>query len=150
MISDLTILRFLLVGVVNTFVGLGIIYAAMYFFGMGVVFANAIGYFIGILVSFSLNKTWTFGSRDRVASSFLRYLLVLAIAYAVNLATVLFMQSRFDLNNYFAQATGIVPYALIGFLGSRYFAFRTQRGAAQGVNQENITPNFQENACLRK
>ena len=90
------------------------------------------------------------GSRDRVASSFLRYLLVLAVAYAVNLVTVLFVQSRFDLNNYLAQAMGIIPYALIGFLGSRYFAFRSQRGGTQGVNQENITPIFQENTCLRK
>ena len=122
------LVRFLLVGVVNTLVGLGIIYSAMYFLRLDIASANAMGYLIGILVSFSLNKTWTFGSSDRIVSSFVRYLLVLAIAYVANLATVLFVHSRFFLDPYLAQAMGIIPYTAIGYLGSRYFAFREQRG----------------------
>lgn len=135
---DMTIVRFLLVGVINTLVGLGTIYSAMYFLGMGVVFANALGYSIGIVVSFSLNKTWTFGSRDRIVSTFPRYLLVLAVAYAANLATVLFVHARFDINAYLAQAMGVLPYTTIGFLGSRYFAFRAQRlPVGAPVGQDN-------------
>jgi putative flippase GtrA len=131
----LTLVRFLLVGVVNTLVGLGIIYSMMYFLGMSVAPANAAGYFIGILVSFSLNKTWTFGSHDRIVTSFLRYFLVLVVGYAANLATVLFVHSRFDLNAYLAQAIGIIPYTTIGFLGSRYFAFRNQRRLPADVSR---------------
>lgn len=120
-------MRFLLVGVANTLVGLSVIYFAMYFLGLGIVHANAFGYSVGILLGFALNKTWTFRSRDYIVSSFFRYLLVLAVAYVANLATVLFANSHFDLNPYLTQALGIFPYTVIGFLGSRYFAFRTQR-----------------------
>ena len=133
--SNLVLLRYLLVGVINTLVGLGIIYFAMYFLGMSVGSANAVGYSIGILVSFILNKTWTFGSSDRIASSFLRYILVRAVGYAANLITVLFAHSQLGLNAYLAQAIGIVPYTTIGFVGSRYFAFRTQRSAASEVHK---------------
>ncbi len=125
----MTLVRFLLVGVANTLFGLSIIYFAMYFLQLEIVQANAFGYSVGILLGFALNKTWTFGSSDHVVSSFLRYLLVLAVAYVANLATVLYTNSHFNLNPYIAQALGIIPYTIIGFLGSRYFAFRTQRGA---------------------
>ena len=85
------LIRYLIVGVANTLVGLGTIYFAMYFLHFNVVQSNALGYSIGILLSFSLNKTWTFSSRDHITSSFIRYLLVLGIGYAANLATVLYI-----------------------------------------------------------
>ena len=96
----MTLIRYLLVGVVNTLVGLGIIYLAMYFLQMDVASSNAFGYAIGIMVSFALNKKWTFDNQDHIVYSFLRYLLVLLVAYVTNLATVLFVNSHFDLNLY--------------------------------------------------
>lgn len=122
------LIKYLFVGVANTLVGLGTIYLAMYFLRLEIVQANALGYSVGILLSFALNKAWTFNSNDHVIYSFLRYLLVLAVAYIANLATVLFSNSHFGLNPYVAQALGIIPYTAIGFMGSRYFAFRTQGG----------------------
>jgi len=124
-----------MVGVANTLVGLGTIYFAMYFLHFNVVQSNAIGYSIGILLSFSLNKTWTFSSQDHITSSFIRYLLVLGIGYAANLATVLYIYSHFYLSPYIAQAIGILPYTAIGFLGSRYFAFRTQGRSSAAENK---------------
>ncbi len=126
----MTLIRYLLVGVVNTLVGLGTIYLAMYFLQMGVASSNAFGYAVGIVVSFILNKKWTFNSDDHAVYSFLRYLLVLLVAYVANLETVLFANSHFDLNPYLSQALGIFPYTAIGFLGSRYFAFRERRHTA--------------------
>jgi glycosyltransferase involved in cell wall biosynthesis/putative flippase GtrA len=137
------LIRFLIVGVANTLVGLSAIYFAMYFLRLDIVHANAIGYSVGILLGFALNKIWTFSSRDHFVSSFIRYLLVLAVAYVANLATVLFSNSHFDLNPYIAQALGIIPYTAIGFLGSRYFVFRTQRGIE--ATKSNVCQEFSFN-----
>ena len=125
----MTLIRYLLVGVANTLVGLGIIYFAMYFLRLEIIQANVLGYAVGILLSFVLNKTWTFGSNHHVVSSFLRFLLVVAVAYISNLVTVLVATSHFGLNPYIAQALGMLPYTTIGFLGSRFFAFRSQQGS---------------------
>jgi len=133
----MTLIRYLLVGVVNTLVGLGTIYLAMYFLQMGVASSNAFGYAIGIMVSFALNKKWTFKSQDHPVYSFLRYLLVLLVAYVANLETVLFANSHFDLNAYLSQALGIIPYTAIGFLGSRYFAFHKREGTQPIQDQAN-------------
>ena len=89
----MTAIRFLLVGVINTLVGLSIIYAAMYFFGFGIKSANLIGYLVGIMVSFTLNKKWTFKNRDRIGASLIRYLVVIGVAYVANLQTVIFLKT---------------------------------------------------------
>jgi len=128
----LPLVRFLIVGVANTLVGIGTMYAAMYFLGFDIVYANILGYAIGTIQSFLLNKSWTFGSSDRAVSSFIRFLLVLAVAYGANLVTVIVANTTFGVNPYVAQALGIFPYTSIGFLGSRYFAFRNQRRAVLG------------------
>jgi glycosyltransferase involved in cell wall biosynthesis/putative flippase GtrA len=121
--------KFLLVGVVNTLVGLAAIYAAMYFLGFDTVAANALGYGVGILVSFLLNKQWTFANSDQAIPTLLRFLLVIGLAYAVNLAVVVAADYHFGLDKYLAQAMGLVPYTLTAFLGSRYYAFKARRPA---------------------
>lgn len=125
----LPLVRFLIVGVANTLVGIGTIYAAMYFLGFDIVYANILGYTIGVIQSFLLNKRWTFDSSDRALSSFIRFLLVLAVAYGANLVTVVVANTAFEVNPYIAQALGIIPYTSTGYLGSRYFVFRNQRRA---------------------
>lgn len=123
----MALVRYLLVGIANTIVGLGTIYSVMYFLQLKIVYANALGYTVGVLVSFVLNKKWTFKSDDHFVSSLLRFLLVLAVAYAANLGTVLFSVSKFAIDPYIAQALGIIPYTAIGYLGSHYFAFQKKR-----------------------
>ncbi|MEI6336424.1 MAG: glycosyltransferase [Methylococcaceae bacterium] len=146
----MVLIRYLLVGVANTFVGLSTIYFAMYFLKLDIVYANAFGYSIGILLSFVLNKAWTFNSGDRIVSSLIRYLLVLAVAYAANLTTVLFANSNLDLNPYIAQAPGIIPYTVIGFLGSRYFAFRTQGSIETTINHAGNEDTFNKKPVISR
>jgi glycosyltransferase involved in cell wall biosynthesis len=119
----MTAIRFILVGLINTFVGLGCIYAAMYFLDFDIKFANAFGYLIGLIVSFTLNKKWTFKNQDHVISSLIRYLIVIGIAYVVNLQTVIFSVDYLHIDPYLAQSFGIFPYALISYLGFKFFAF---------------------------
>lgn len=128
--SSATFFRFLLVGIGNTLVGLSCIYIAMYFLHFDLVKANALGYLTGFLLGFFLNKTWTFNNNDYLIYSLTRYFLVLALAYLVNLKTVMYLDSHYRLNPYLIQALGIVPYTIIGFLGSRYFAFPVKKQVA--------------------
>jgi glycosyltransferase involved in cell wall biosynthesis len=143
-------IRYLIVGVANTLIGLGIIYLTMYFLQLDLVHANMIGYSVGILVSFVLNKSWTFKSQSHVVSSFLRYLLVLAIAYIANLETVLYANSHFALNPYISQALGIIPYTLLGFIGGRYFAFPAQASEEKVINQADNEAAVNKNPVITR
>ena len=117
-------LRFLVVGVLNTLIGLLAIYLGKWWLGLGDVLANLFGYAIGLCFSFAVNRSWTFDHSGALVPALMRFLVVFAIAYALNLATVLAAIRVFGINAYIAQALGIAPYTLFFFLGSRYYAFR--------------------------
>jgi putative flippase GtrA len=124
------LLRYLSVGVANTLVGLLVIYACKWALGTDDALANLIGYGVGILLGFHVNKKWTFGHEGDYWTSLLRYLGVLACAYLANLVTVLYAIEGLGIDGYLAQPLGIVPYTLIGYLGGYYFAFSRPGTAA--------------------
>ncbi len=116
--------RFLSVGVANTVVGLLVIYAAKWFLLLGDVAANALGYSVGLLLSFALNSRWTFAYNGPYLPALVKFGCVTLAAYGMNLATVLGAILYFDLNGYVAQALGVVPYTLTSYLASKYVVFR--------------------------
>ena len=116
--------RYLCVGLLNSAVGLCVTYFCIYCLKTNDVTANALGYSAGITTSFALNRSWTFSIGGPPVSQFARFLLVTAVAYAANLATVLALIHHLNHNRYLAQAAGALPYTAIGYLGSRFFAFR--------------------------
>jgi putative flippase GtrA len=120
---DHRLARFAAVGMANTVVGLAIIYACTGLLDMGDVAANAIGYALAVLLGFALNKNWTFGYTGDATGALVRYLATLLAAYAANLAATLFALDVLRLDSYMAQAVGIAPYAMVGYVGSRLFAF---------------------------
>lgn len=125
-----SLLRFLVVGAVNTLFGLLVIWAAKRLFGLGDVASNGVGYTIGILVSFFLNKQWTFGFHGEPATALLRFIGVFLVAYAANLIAVLSCIKIVPLDPFWCQSFGIIPYALVLYLGSRWYVFHPARAHA--------------------
>lgn len=131
--SSAQLLRYLTVGVANMAVGLSVIYLCMYQLHAGDVQANIVGYCAGVACSFVLNRRWTFASNGSWVPELARFLLVLGVAYLVNLGTVLGLTRLLGVNRYLAQALGTLPYTAIGYLGSRMFAFRRASNSQQRV-----------------
>lgn len=129
-------IRFLIVGLGNSFFGLMIIYVAIWVFGINDVPANLLGYAFGIVLSFFLNSTWSFQYKGRLLPAFVKFVLVIMFAYCANLITVIAAIHILHVNNYFAHALGVVPYALVGYLGSRILVFAPS--CVDGENQSNI------------
>ncbi|MEM9617831.1 MAG: GtrA family protein [Pseudomonadota bacterium] len=119
------IVRYGLVGLANTVIGLAFIYLAMGVFGFAPGVANFSGFAIAFLVSFFLNRRWTFESNAHFGQSFFAFASVCAAGYGLNLAAVLTAINLADVNAYIAQLIGVAIYAVFVFIGSRVFAFRT-------------------------
>lgn len=130
---DLSVARFVIVGLANTLFGLAVIYLAMGFGELNVVAANVLGYGLGLTLSFSMNKRWTFGDHGPVLPSLLRFVSVIVLAYSVNLLVVVASLKFLEWNRYVAQAAGIVPYAGIVYVGSRFFAFSSRKPRAGDI-----------------
>lgn len=127
-----TLARFLTVGVVNTLVGLTCIYAAMALLGLGLVASNAIGYAVGVAISFMLNRSWTFGQSGAWGGPLARWLGVVAVSYACNIAAASFAHRSLGVDAYVAQLVGVVVYTAVSFLGAKLFAFAPPRRALAG------------------
>lgn len=119
------ILRFGLVGILNTLIGLSCIYLVIYFFNADAGIANAVGYAIGLLVSFLLNRMWTFNDNKRIAAVLPKFLLVAVISYLLNLAAVVIGNRHFGINPYVVQLLGMMVYTPIMFAGCRIFVFNS-------------------------
>jgi putative flippase GtrA len=116
-------IRFAIVGVANTAIGLAAIYAVMFFGHAGPALANAVGYAIGLALSFVLNRSWTFKDSTPIRSVLSRYALAAASSYGLNLAVVLTAVNAFGVNPYVAQLLGICVYTSVMFFGCRWYVF---------------------------
>lgn len=127
------LIKYLIVGSLNTLVGLLVIFGAMGLWHAGAIAANVIGYAVGLSTSFALNRRWTFAHRGRIGASLMRFVAVQAVAYLANLAVLMALIRYTGINHYVAQCIAIVPYLVIGFAGSRSFAFspHTEGAGAQ-------------------
>lgn len=115
--------RFGLVGLINTGAGLLAIYAVLYFGRTGPVIANAVGYIIGLTVSFVLNRLWTFEDRSAIGHVLPRYLITAGVAYLCNLAVVVVGTLYFYADPYAIQPLGIIIYTVTMFFGCRWYVF---------------------------
>jgi putative flippase GtrA len=119
----ISLLRFLIVGMANTLVGLSVIWIAKEMVGVGDALANISGYVVGVTVSFVLNKRWSFSFRGDRGASLLRFLLVFAMAYSANLVSVLGAIALTGRDSFWFQVCGVLPYTTLFYLGCRFYAF---------------------------
>jgi putative flippase GtrA len=128
----LSALRYGLAGVINTLVGFSIIITLDIGLGFDAHLANAVGYAVGICVSFALSKLFVFKDRQTKARAPLRYLTAVAFAFAVNqgvltLAHLLVPPGAvFDVA---AQGVAVVSYTATLFLLSHFWVFAHQPDA---------------------
>ncbi|PYI57575.1 polysaccharide biosynthesis protein GtrA [Paenibacillus flagellatus] len=133
---DRSFLRFLLVGVFNTLVGLSVIALLLHVAGAGYWASTFIGNGVGALVSYALNKRFTFRSDASVGRSLWRYLTVTVVCYGLSYGVGLlggkllsallpaFPESRI---HDAAALLGTGLYTIANYAGHKYFTFRTVR-----------------------
>jgi len=120
-------MRFCMVGASNTAIGLGLIWVAWRWLRWPDLPANVLGYSVGFLWSYALNRRWTFAHRGPLAQSFARFALICALAYAVNLAVLAASRAALGAASFWPHVLGMAAYTLVGFLGSQFYAFHVQR-----------------------
>jgi putative flippase GtrA len=119
------LVRFVLTGLANSAVGWAVIFGGLWA-GLDGLVANAAGYAVGLIMSFTLNRRYVFGVRGGVsAPEIARFLAAFAVAYGVNVAVLLGAQAVLGTGSALAQLPAIAAYILIFFLLSQRFVFRS-------------------------
>lgn len=134
---DPTFFRFILVGIINTLVGTGVMFglyniAGLYLWGdTGYWISSAANYVVGSVVSYFLNKHFTFRNTETGGKVIGRFIINITVCWilAYGIAQPL---SQFVLNGLFStqivgnfsMLCGMILFVCLNYVGQRFFAFK--------------------------
>ena len=132
-VVDVKLLKFLLVGVINTLVGVSIELFLYNVLHCGVWFSSATNYVLTSILSFFLNKHFTFRNKENSWRQVLRFALNIAVCYllahgiAVPLMDWLLRGAGDTLRGNVTLLTGMCLFTGLNYLGQRFFAFARKK-----------------------
>lgn len=124
------LLRFLLVGGINTLVGCAIMFGLYHFAGAGYWLSSAVNHLLTSILSYFLNKHFTFRDQQKGWKPVLRFFLCIACCWALAYGLAKPMTNRLlfsvseHLRTQIAMLVGMVVFTVTNYLGQRLFAFR--------------------------
>ena len=132
---DVSMLKFLLVGVGNTLLSTVIMFALE---GLGYWPSTAIAYVAGAVMSFFLNRRFTFHSDEVLWKAAVKFAVNVAVCYVVGYGLArLVMGALSPLNplpaiwwERLSKLVGMGLYTVLNYFGQRFFAFRRRGGGA--------------------
>ena len=127
-----SLIRFGLVGVMNTLIGTSVMFIAYRWFGLGYWVSSALNYIVGSIFSYFANKYFTFRSKDNSWQSVLRFIVNITVCYLIAyglakpLVRTLAARSTFSVSTQeqIAMVTGMVLFVIINYLGQRLLVFK--------------------------
>ena len=127
---DSTVIKFLMVGVLNTLVGAGTMFLLYNLAGWTYWLSSAANYVVGGIVSFFLNKYFTFQNKGWSWKQVGKFIInvsvcyVLAYGLAKPFALHLLAGQPVRLQENVAMLVGMVLYTGLNYFGQRFFAFK--------------------------
>jgi len=136
---DASLWRFLLVGVGNTLLSMVLMFLLE---GLGYWPSTAIAYLAGAVMSFFLNRSFTFKSKAEFWPSALKFAVNVAVCYVVAYAAAqpaaAWILGRTGLSPLWqerlAKLGGMGLYTVLNYFGQRFFAFREGKKAEDEKN----------------
>ena len=129
---DRTLLKFLLVGCANTLCSMCIMFLLYNLAHFGYWGSSAIAFFLASILSFFLNRNFTFQSKEGIRTTALRFSINVAVcyllAYSAAQPLVSWALASFGLPlslvEQIAMLFGMCMFTGLNYLGQRFFAFR--------------------------
>ena len=127
---DAKLLRFLIVGVINTLVGMAIMFGLYNLAGASYWLSSAANYILTSILSFFLNKYFTFRNHEHSWSQVLRFVINIAVCYllaygiAKPLCLRLLANATVTVRDNVSLFVGMVLFTGLNYVGQRLFAFR--------------------------
>lgn len=129
---DVKFLKFILVGIINTIFGTAVMFLLYNLAGFGYWGSSAVSYILGSILSFFLNKNFTFRNKESSIKTALRFTVNIAVcylaAYSISKPVVMRILSNTSLSKsiveQFSMLFGMVLFTMLNYIGQRFFAFK--------------------------
>ena len=132
-IIDKTTLKFLLVGIINTLVGNGVMFLLYNLCGVGYTLSTVANYVVGSIVSYFLNKYYTFNKKEKSAKEIFRFIINIVVCYAVAygvakpLVYAILSAAAPSVKDNLAMLAGSGIFIVLNYFGQRFFAFKEDK-----------------------
>lgn len=129
---DVTFFKFIIVGVVNTLFGTGIMFFAYNVIGCSYWISSACNYIFGSILSYFLNKHFTFQNKERSFKIVVKFVVNITVCYllaygaAKPLAAMALSGVAVSVRENVAMFTGMCLFVILNYFGQRFFAFAKQ------------------------
>lgn len=127
---DASVVKFLLVGALNTLVGTGIMFLLYNLAGCPYWPSVCANYLCGGILSYFLNKYFTFQNKERSLAQVVRFIVTVVvcmlIAYGFAKPAVRWLLSGMGekVQKNVAMLVGMGLYTILNYFGQRFFAFK--------------------------
>lgn len=118
--------RFSVIGVINTLIDFAVFTIVHSLFGVSYVLSQGLGYGLGVVNSFLLNKKWTFADRrvnKKSFHEFLQFVVVNLISLIITMIAMSLLVQNLNLNVYIAKVLVTVIAQVTNFLGYKLWVF---------------------------
>lgn len=123
-------IKFLFVGAVNTLFGTVIMFGLYNLAGCSYWVSSVANYIFGSILSFFLNKNFTFQNKDSMQKTLPRFVLNILLCYllaygiAKPVALYLLKECTVTIQENVAMFVGMCLFTAFNYIGQRYFAFK--------------------------
>ncbi len=130
---DKTTIKFLLVGVINTIVGTSIMFLLYNVGHMNYWVSSAANYIVGSIVSYFLNKYFTFQNKEKSVKQIVRFVVNISVCYllaygiARPLIRAIFSFAEKTVQDNVAMFAGMCLFVGFNYLGQRFLVFKEEK-----------------------
>jgi len=124
--------KFMMAGLITN----GSVYAAyllLTFADMGHKTAMSLLFVAGMMLSYNMNKRWTFASTEAREATLWRFVAAYAAAYVLNFLAMWVAVDRMGIPHYLVQAVNIVVISALLFIAQKYWIFAAAPVAGSGL-----------------
>lgn len=127
---DKTTLKFLLVGVVNTIVGTSVMFLAYNILKLNYWVSSASNYVVGSIVSYFLNKYFTFRNNERSVKQLLIFVVNITLCYLIAYGAAkplvyhILGGASVAVRDNCAMLAGMCLFVVLNYLGQRFVVFK--------------------------
>lgn len=128
---DITFWKFIIVGVVNTLFGSLIMFFLYNFAHCNYWISSAANYFFGSILSYFLNKNFTFKNKGKSLKVILKFICNISICYIVAYGVAkpvvrsLLASSPVSIQDNLSMLVGMGLFIILNYIGQRFFTFKT-------------------------
>lgn len=127
---DEKLIKFVIVGIINTLFGTAIMFGLYNLAGCSYWVSSAANYFFGSILSFFLNKYFTFRNKEKSWRQVLRFVINILVcyllAYGIAKPVILYVLSGTSkkIQDNIAMFAGMCLFTGFNYIGQRCFAFK--------------------------